>query len=536
MTTETTRTSYVVVESVGPVRDRLTIDLSRPGVVELRGGCGSGKTHVLQALRSLLGYDTDWTPKPTWGANRGSVEGLGGRTTFGQRSSGAGSADVPRLPVDALVRFISGGGFKTADARTKARVDALFELYPVAATAEHVRALLAGDVELLELPVDDEEDPPNADSLASSAANPAQAAETLRSRLLALRAAARSEADKTAGSIAEVQARAEVVRERVGDEATSDEDLATVEADVAALERRVEREAGRRDSRVKSEEAAEKSRAILDEQFGGGRAAIERRKAVAEDEWNAVRHQLDELEEEKADLERRLDEVKASIDAGERSKEAAGERKEQAEADLKRFDTLRDTIHADLSEIGPSEEEMQSLRAQLADRRADLERAKAAQEHEGLRERLAALEEQRTTAATLQSRIEERVEGLRSQLSEILAGVGIPHVTVADGQLYLRDEDGEPDLELDPPNVSAGELVNVALDLFLLGAPSADGPPRPFVLDATARASLEPSFLEALQAGCVARGLVCITEVTTNGPLRVVPLAAQGAEREAVHA
>ncbi|RMF87703.1 MAG: hypothetical protein D6741_20230 [Planctomycetota bacterium] len=74
----------IQIENVGPI-ERLAIPLPDAGVVVLRGRNGSGKSHALAAVDSLVGGRGKVPCRD--GAKKGIVEGVGAKITIGRARS-----------------------------------------------------------------------------------------------------------------------------------------------------------------------------------------------------------------------------------------------------------------------------------------------------------------------------------------------------------------------------------------------------------------------------------------------------------------
>ncbi len=149
----------IQIENVGPI-ERLSIPLPEAGVVVLRGRNGSGKSHALQAVDSLVGGRG--RPPCRDGARRAVVEGYGVRLTIGRSTRRTGEAEVVTLEGRLDISQLVQPPIKDPEAADRQRTKALIQLSGAEASPELFRKALPEGLELGELvsPADLERDDP----------------------------------------------------------------------------------------------------------------------------------------------------------------------------------------------------------------------------------------------------------------------------------------------------------------------------------------------------------------------------------------
>lgn len=138
----------IEIENVGPI-ERLTIPLPEAGVVVLHGRNGSGKSHAIAAVDSLV---TGRGKLPCRdGAARGLVEGCGARLTIGRSSRRQGEAEVVTLEGKLDISQLVQPPIKDEDAADRTRIKALIQLSGASADPAMFRAVLPKSTTLGEL-------------------------------------------------------------------------------------------------------------------------------------------------------------------------------------------------------------------------------------------------------------------------------------------------------------------------------------------------------------------------------------------------
>ena len=135
----------VEIENVGPI-ERLTVPLPPAGVVVLHGRNGSGKSHALSAVDSLVSGRGRLPCRD--GARSGMVEGVGARLSIGRSTRRTGEAEVSTLEGRFDISQLVDPGLKDAEAADKARIKALIQLSGAKADAAEFAALLPEGVSL----------------------------------------------------------------------------------------------------------------------------------------------------------------------------------------------------------------------------------------------------------------------------------------------------------------------------------------------------------------------------------------------------
>jgi len=113
------------IENVGPI-GRLTFPLPDAGVVVLRGRNGTGKSHALQAVDTLVSGRGH--PPCRDFAARGLVEGFGARLTIGRSQRRTGEAEVVTLEGRLDISQLVQPPIKDEEAADRTRIKALVQL------------------------------------------------------------------------------------------------------------------------------------------------------------------------------------------------------------------------------------------------------------------------------------------------------------------------------------------------------------------------------------------------------------------------
>jgi len=142
------RNHKIQIENVGPI-ERLTIPLPEAGVVVLHGRNGSGKSHALAAVDSLVSGRGKLPCRD--GAARGLVAGCGARLTIGRSSRRQGEAEVTTLEGKLDISQLVQPPIKDEDAADRTRIKALIQLSGAAADPAMFKAVLPADTSLGEL-------------------------------------------------------------------------------------------------------------------------------------------------------------------------------------------------------------------------------------------------------------------------------------------------------------------------------------------------------------------------------------------------
>ena len=114
----------IELTNVGPIEGDFSIELNGPGLYELRGNKGTGKTTILESLSLIAGHKSYLTVHD--GELRGSVEGFGVTAPIGSRKKRQGELEVTALDSEKfdLVDLIDPQG-KTPPVRDNVRIKAL---------------------------------------------------------------------------------------------------------------------------------------------------------------------------------------------------------------------------------------------------------------------------------------------------------------------------------------------------------------------------------------------------------------------------
>ena len=125
----------VELTNVGPIEGTFEFKLNGPGLYELRGGSGTGKSTVISALGMLSGHKVDLTLHD--GAFNGDVKGFGVIVPVGSRKRRKGELEASTLEAENfdLTDIIDPNG-KTQATRDGVRIKALAALSGLELTAD----------------------------------------------------------------------------------------------------------------------------------------------------------------------------------------------------------------------------------------------------------------------------------------------------------------------------------------------------------------------------------------------------------------
>jgi len=148
----------VKLTNVGPIEGEFQIALNGPGLYELRGSKGQGKTTVLSALGLIAGHKVSLTVHD--GELSGSVSGFGVVAPVGSRKRPKGKCDVDVMDSERfdLVDLIDPDG-KTAETRDAVRIKALATLCNLSLAPKDFHPLIGGQQQFERLGVAPTEDP-----------------------------------------------------------------------------------------------------------------------------------------------------------------------------------------------------------------------------------------------------------------------------------------------------------------------------------------------------------------------------------------
>jgi hypothetical protein len=151
-----TSDSVIEIENVGPIAE-LAIDLSSgPGVYELRGEQGAGKSHAIRAAEALTGRKVALSVRD--GSVGGGVRGLGAEYRIGsRRPEGAIEMHAPEAIYD--LGDLIDPPVKDPAAADARRIKALVQISGVPARREDYFDLVGGAEEFARLGVEPTDDP-----------------------------------------------------------------------------------------------------------------------------------------------------------------------------------------------------------------------------------------------------------------------------------------------------------------------------------------------------------------------------------------
>jgi len=153
-----TMNSKFELTNVGPIKGQFSIDLSAgPGLYELRGGKGTGKSTILSALSLISGHKVSLTVYD--GELSGQIKGFGVVAPVGSRKRKKGELELETIDTTRcdLGDLIDPDG-KTAETRDAARIKALAALSNLRMVPSDFYELVGGQQSFDELGVQDSDD------------------------------------------------------------------------------------------------------------------------------------------------------------------------------------------------------------------------------------------------------------------------------------------------------------------------------------------------------------------------------------------
>lgn len=148
----------ITIQNVGPI-EQLRLPLPDAGVVVLHGRNGSGKSHALAAVDSLV--SGRGRPPCRDGAAQAVIDGLGARLTIGRGQRRTGEAEVVTLEGRMDISQLVQPPIKDEESADRTRIKALIQL--AGAVADHTKfeSILPANTRLGELvPPEDQPDDP----------------------------------------------------------------------------------------------------------------------------------------------------------------------------------------------------------------------------------------------------------------------------------------------------------------------------------------------------------------------------------------
>ena len=428
----------VEIENVGPI-ERLTVPLPPAGVVVLHGRNGSGKSHALSAVDSLVSGRGRLPCRD--GARSGMVEGVGARLSIGRSTRRTGEAEVSTLEGRFDISQLVDPGLKDAEAADKARIKALIQLSGAKADAAEFAALLPEGVSLGSLVDTDQQ-----------SADPVTLAAQIKR---ALESQARGQ-EKIA---AEKRQEATAIRQNAG--GVDDAGPSIQETEAAIQEALLAEQAVKQRAASVAEQitAAENARAALAELQAGeaaDQAAIESESAEAYRTLETIRVERDALMQERMEIDRRIHETEQRVKAQSAIAAKLQEQLEAAKNRARRTQVLKNVIAAAPEPVPQSEIDAASDRLAEAKGRYGLA-VQADNARNALAKANTILE-----AATAATRRAEQLRNAGKALDDVLSSM-VGRVTdalkVAGGQLVVAAT-GEPFERL-----SHGEGWRIALEI-----------------------------------------------------------------------
>jgi len=441
MATATTNSNghrAVDIENVGPI-ERLAVPLPPSGVVVLHGRNGSGKSHALQAVDSLVSGRGKLPCRD--GARSGMVEGVGARLSIGRSTRRTGEAEVATLEGRFDISQLVDPGLKDAEAADKARIKALIQLSGAKADAAEFAALLPEGVSLGSLVDTDQQ-----------SADPVTLAAQIKRAL-------ESEARKAEKIAAEKRTEATALRQQAG--GTDDAGPSLQETEAAIQEALLAKQAieQRAASVAEQIEAAANARKALAELQAGeaaDTAGVEGQLADARKRVESIRCTRDDLIAQRMEIDRKIREADQQVKSAGETVANLENQLEAAERRTRRTQVLENVIAAAPEPVPQAE--LDAAAQRLTEAKGQYGIAVQADNARKALEKANAILE----AATAATRRAEQLRNAGKALDDVLSAM-VGRVTealrVTGGQLVVAAT-GEPFARL-----SHGEGWRIALEI-----------------------------------------------------------------------
>jgi len=490
----------ISIRDVGGVHEAKLV--LRPGVNELGGKNGSGKTSSINAIRRAHGERVPLEPRD--GAAQGVIEAPGVVVKIKRRVTETGDALCELADTGPVARAIDPG-LKGSEEAAIARIRAVIEMLCPAFDAGVLEQLAADPAIAAEVLQEYRE---------GAFVSLSEAAE--RVRLIAHRHARAAEATAAAaaGKRAAAETTAAAALERAGGDAAL-VDLSVAEAEAAETRAREAFGAARaaRERRLALERQQEQIRATLGTPPDPSRydQDLDARESALAAADQAIR----ELERKAAQLREQMAGIRADRD---RLREMREREVERARAHQRQLAVLEQAVE------GPTEAEVGELEMAAM---AAQERRRAAAVSSEVRALRAAADQARAeheTAAARAEQLRDRAKSVYDRLSE-LPGIGerTKRLRIVAGRLHVVDDAGElHDFEL---RRSEGQRIDAILDVAL----EVFGPGSIVPIDGRWYAALDAEHRQRLAEAASQRGLYLLTEQATAGGLHVRHLPAEAA-------
>jgi hypothetical protein len=462
----------------------------RPGVTELIGRNGAGKTSTMSAVSRLFGAEVPLEPRD--GSESGEVVGEGVKLVVRKVCRATGQADVALADTGPLATLIDPG-LKDPEARAKARIRALVALLRLPVTDEAILTL-AADALVAKVATQEIHDEMIEDLL--------QACEKVRLVAHRLKREQDQERDEAHGR-AEVHEAAAAQARREALAAGGPVDLTMNQARELASAAESEYHTARVTCQQRQE--LERQQAEIRESLG------ERPDLSAHDATLArLDGEVDAAQEAVRAAEQVLYEARGLLESA--KSVAALERQERVKTLAALEAHKRQSAILDREVSGATPDEVARLELEVTAFKSTVERAR-------LSEAISAAQKKADAEARKAAEHGERAEYLeaiaksvRTRLGDLLAGSPAAGLTIDRGRLAVLDDDGKAqDFE---SRQSDGQRIRVALQIAKVAYKGAVVP-----LDGRYWTALDGERQSEFARAAEEAGLYVLTERPTEGPL-----------------
>jgi len=478
----------ITISNIGGVSSfSLTL---KPGVTELTGSNGAGKTCTMNAVSRLFGADVPLEPRD--GSSSGEVVGDGVKLVVRKVVRSTGHAEVALADTGHLATLIEPA-IKDPDARAKARIRALVALLRMPVDEASIRTL-AGDDQVATAAIQEIKDEMIEDLL--------QACEKIRLVAHRMKRGHEQSSDEAHGRAELHEAQVISIRTKAI-EVGGPVDLSLDEARRLQSSAETDYHTARVTCQQRQELEAQQAeiRASLGERPDPSPHA--RKLEILQGDINAAGTAVREAEKALELAQRQLEDAQTAL---------LVERKTEAEtkAALERWDAQATILRREVT--GAQLEEVGILEATTKGAAAIVERARLSEEIQRSQEQADAEARKALEHRERAEALEQIAKTVRTRLGDLLAGSPAAGLTIENGRLAVLDETGKAlDFET---RQSDGQRVRIALQIAKVAYRGLVVP-----LDGRYWMALDEAHQAEFARIAEEAGLYVLTERPTEGPL-----------------
>lgn len=465
-----------------------------PGVNVLLGPNGAGKTSALRAVSRACGAQVPLEVRD--GETVGTVEGPGVTLRIGKVVKASGLAEVSLADGGPLADLIDPG-IADQKARASARLRALLRLAPMPLTDEVIGTLADADPEITGRAMRRVRDELVTDLL--------EAAEIVRLESHSAKRNELEQADTATGRAQAHDLHADEAMRKLGGQDRILEDVTPEEAEAQAndLSRLFEA------TRIKA-----KARQDLEAQQAEVRESLGEKPDPSrfDDDLQLRSDALAAADQESRDLERRLAQIKERMAGIRQDRDRLLEMRQREEDRLRTWERQAEILERPVE--GPKPEDVEAARLRLESARDRVTRARHSADWQRNRAASREAAQQASDHRKRAEQLDALATSVRERLGQLLQSTAAEGLTVVDGRLAARGEDGTVrDFET---RLSDGQRIAVSLKVASRAYRGSVVP-----LDGRYWTALDPVARQHFASEAVAQGLIVLTEQPADGELRV---------------